>query len=424
MNHKKLSILIVAEEVNYDRTSGGLVNAKIIHSLSRYHHCHVLTEGHIPADFPNFHAGKLFHFYFNKPVWLKLIAKLPVARSAVSWIKGINHNSFHKYIAWKDQIASVVKEHEYDVILLLGTGMGYYAHQAWADLGYKHISAVMAIHDPYPMALLPPPYQAKWDRGEKLLAKRFSKLIGQCRYCWSSSLRQLEWMYDMYPVLQQKGIVIPHLAMQPPFDLALRKGNQDEVITQLSTLHTRNEFVLLHMGSLLKGRDPHYLFDAFTQWLNDHPEAAKYSKLVFVGKVHAALMPAFEKVAKHPNFLCITDKRVSYQQALALQQSATANLILESLEKVSPQLFGKFSDAVLSDRPIFCIGPEASEARRLLGEAYPYQATNGDVATIYQCIELLYKQWLQDHDLRLQRPDLQYACNPDRILDAMQKMAE
>ncbi len=424
MNHKKLSILIIAEEVNYDRTSGGLVNAKLIYSLSRYHQCEVLTEGHVPADFSNFHQGKLHHFRFKKMNWLKWLGKVPVLRRTIAMVKGINHASFHKYLEWKREIGSILSREKYDAVLLLGTGMGYYAHQAWADLPETGIPTVMCIHDPYPMALLPPPYNAPWDRGERLLTKRFSKLIDRCRYCWSSSLRQLEWMYETYPALKAKGVAIPHLAMEPLFDEKLRPSEENELTTALAELHTAHQFLLVHMGSLLRGRDPQYLLTAFRKWLADHPAAAEHSMMVFVGRIHPSLLPAFDAVKQHPNFLCSTDVRISYQHALALQQSATANIILESLEKVSPQLFGKFADAVLSDRPIMSIGPVASEARRLLGAAYPYQATNGDSEGLYNVIDALYNAWQLKHDLRLERADLQYACHPDRVLDAMEKLNE
>lgn len=425
MEQKKLRILVVAEEVNYDRTSCGLVNAKIIYSLCRHQEVSVLTEGHIPADFHQFHRGPLFHFRFNKPGWLKLLGKIPMLRKITAVTTGINHNAYHKFLAWKREIPKAMKAAEYDRILLLGTGMGYYAHHAFCSLYHNKglkMPVIMNIHDPYPMALLPAPYNAPWDRSEKLLAARFAKLIGMSTWCWGTSQRQLEWMYETYPLLQQKGVFVPQLATRLPLDPNLRPAEGDvALMDKINDLHTSTHFLLVHMGSLLEGRTPKFLFNAFTEWLAENPAAAAHAKMVFIGRVHPKLQADFEPIAQHPNFIVSTHGRISYQSALKLQKSATANFIIESVEHASPQLFGKFGDSVLADRPIVCIGPAQSEARRLLSAEYALQATNGETAAIKQVLNTLYTLWQQNPETSLNRPDLQQALHPDRVMDAIRK---
>jgi hypothetical protein len=419
MDDGRLSILIVAEEVNYNRTSCGLLNAKIIHALGRHYRCTVLTQGVVPPDFDRFHSGPLLHFQFHKPFWLRWLGRLPVLRRLVAAFTGINHASYHKYLCWRRQLPIALGSGRYQAVLLLPTGMGYYAHLAFERLPAGGPPVITYIHDPYPMALLPPPYNAPWDHAERKLAARMRRLIGRSAAVWSSSLRQLEWMYTQYPALKQKGRAVHHLAMEPPF-ANVEVGPEVQGLWQsVSGWHTRSHFVLLHMGTLLKGRQPHAFLQAYQRWRQLRPEAAAHSRLVFVGQVHPQLLPAFEPLASLPGCIFRLQHRLPYRLALQLQQSATANLVIESAEEASPQLFGKFADAVLANRPLLVLGPPQSEARRLLGPGGRWQATNGQVEEILAAIDDLYQTWLAQPDLHLDRPDLQAALSPDRVVEAM-----
>jgi hypothetical protein len=73
------------------------------------------------------------------------------------------------------------------------------------------------------------------------------------------------------------------------------------------------------------------------------------------------------------------------------------------------------------DKPIVCLGPATSEARRILGKEYPYQATNGNEDEIFSIINSLYQSWKLNPGQTLNRPDLQYAFTPQRLIDVVEK---
>jgi hypothetical protein len=145
------------------------------------------------------------------------------------------------------------------------------------------------------------------------------------------------------------------------------------------------------------------------------------TKVLFIGNAHPKLLSDFELVSGHPNFIIHTNLRITYAQALKLQKAASANLVIESDRYHSPQLFGKFADSVLVDKPIVCLGPETSEARRILGQQYPYQATNGKKDEIYNMLERLYQSWKMNPVQTLNRPDIQHDFNPQRLIDVVEK---
>ena len=90
-----------------------------------------------------------------------------------------------------------------------------------------------------------------------------------------------------------------------------------------------------------------------------------------------------------------------------MQQRAAVNIILEAKAESSPFLPGKFPHCVQADKPILLLGPPKSEARRLLGETWPYWAEIDDLDAITKSITTLYFQWEKSpKDFRLKRQDL------------------
>ncbi len=426
MGEKKTKILVIAEDVDFDRTSGGLVNTKMIDVLACYFETHLVSVGKVPDAYQHFGLKSIRKFDYENSVGWKILAKIPLLRSLPEWFTGINHASWHKFLLWKKHLRHWLKGADIDSILIMGSGMGWYAHLAFAKLKTPSVPVLAAFHDPFPMALLPPPYTAPLDHGQKMLIKKMKGLIAKVDVCYAPSLRMLEHMAGFYPGLMQKSSVVPHLAMELPFLNATASANEgtDPLIFMLQQLHTQNHFLLVHMGSLLEGRSPAPFFKAVLQFLSLVPEAADVTKVVFIGKVHSKVESDFQLVAENTNFLIETKKRVSYSQSLALQKNASANLIIESMQFQSPQLFGKFADSVLADRPIICLGPAGSEARRLLGNDYPYQAANGNEQEIVQMLLQLFDKWKTNHDLYLNRPDLQQAFDPKRLIELVETTIE
>jgi hypothetical protein len=417
-------ILIVAEDVAYDKTSCGLLNVKMIEVLDKCYSCTVLAPQPIPPLFLGRFSGNMISFSFHKPRWLCLVSAIPGLRSLVAYLTGFNHASYHKYLQWKRQLKALPAPASFHLVILLPTGMGYYGHHAWAGSALRHRPTAVHLHDPYPMAMLPAPQNAPWDFPERLLAWRFQRVLSKAAAVWSSSLRQLEWMEKKYPVLRRKGRVVPHLASSPSW--FTNPNGQDPLPENEPPFcwHTRSHFLLVHMGSLPPGRDPSSFASALERFLLENPEAAGHLRFIFMGKVSPVHQKAFEQLAKMPQCHIDFHSRIPFHKAFALQKAATANLVIESCDHPSPQLFGKFADGVAANRPLFCIGPQDSEARRLLGANHPWQAANGNAKEIYAVLEKLYHSWAANREMSLGRSDLLEALHPQRLMEAVEELLQ
>jgi len=307
----------------------------------------------------------------------------------------------------------------YDAVLFLGSGMGWYAHMAYSSMKPYNGVVGISIHDPFPMALLPAPYSATMNHGQRMLIKRMNKLINKVEGCYAPSQRLIEHLSPHYPGLLPKCSVVHHLAFQLPF--LLKEEANAKAVPEIEGLSSKQHFLLVHMGTLLEGRSPRHFFNAMMRFLETFPEAMAVTKVLFIGNAHPRLLPDFEIVSNHHNFIIHTNLRISYANALRLQQAASANLVIESDRFHSPQLFGKFADSVLVDKPIVCLGPTTSEARRILGQDYPYQATNGIEEEIFNMIKVLYQSWKLNPEQTLNRPDLQHDFHPQRLIDVVEK---
>jgi hypothetical protein len=418
MDKSMEKILIVAEDLEYDRTSCGLLNTKMLYVLAHRFETHLLVEGKFGDPLREIGLASYHQFHLQKLWYWKWLGKIPLARSIPEWLTGINHASYHKYQQWKKKLQVSLANESYDVVLFLGSGMGWYAHMAYSSMKpYKGVVGI-SLHDPFPMALLPAPYNATMNHGQRMLIKRMNALINKVQGCYAPSLRLVEHLNPSYPGLAGKSSVVHHLAFQLPF--LLQTQSETKTISEIEGLDSSKHFFLVHMGTLLEGRSPGHFFKAILRFLHANTDAAGVTKVLFIGNAHPKLLADFALVSGHPNFVIHTNLRISYAHALRLQKSASANLIIESDRYHSPQLFGKFADSVLVDKPIVCLGPETSEARRILGQDYPYQATNGQEEEIYSMLERLYQSWKMNPVQTLNRPDLQHDFNPQRLIDVVE----
>lgn len=422
MDKKKPRILIIAEELEYDRTSCGLLNTKMTEVLSRHFMVHLLVAGKVGQPIHELPLASIQLVKLQQPMAWKLLGKIPLLRSLPEKLTGFNHASYYKLQQWTEAIRQKISKETYDLVLLLGSGMGWYAHMAFSNILPFAGKFVISIHDPFPMAMLPKPYNVPIDNGQRQLMKRFNQLVEQAVGCYAPSQRLIEHLTPAYPALASKAVVVPHLAHQLPFLLQPASQPTDKqaaLLAKIQSLHSSTHFLLVHMGTLLEGRSPGYFIRAMLQFLQAHPEAEAHTLVVFIGQVHPKLVPEFAPALNHKNFIIESNTRLTYGQALVLQKAAAANLVIESAQHHSPQLFGKFADAVMADKPILCIGPATSEARRIVGNHYPFQATNGNEEEIRLMIETLYRNWLKQPNQTLQRPDIQHAFHPQRLVEAI-----
>ena len=292
-------------------------------------------------------------------------------------------------------------------MISLSQGGSFRPHHALLKISEWHKKWVAYIHDPYPMHWYPKPYiwhEPGWKQKEEFMRKMATK----CEYAAFPSQFLMEWMGTKEKKYLEKGIVIPHQLSQ---DLLIDEGS-------LSSILKENEFNLVHAGNLLQARNPHGLIAGFKLFLQKKPGAR--ANLLQIG-------PSFhfrdylEKQSELEPKIRIIKAGRAFKEVLEIQSEASVNIILEANADFSPFLPGKFPHCIQADKPILLLGPEKSEARRLLGKDYPYWSEIDDAEKIARHIEKLYQGW-EEGNQRLERKDLKKYLSEEHLKEIIQSL--
>ena len=289
-----------------------------------------------------------------------------------------------------------------DIVLTLSKGASFRPHYALLNTPKIQDKWMAYIHDPYPFHYYPEPYN--WSEpGYEQKIKFFEQVSRQCRWVAFPSQLIKEWMEGFYPAFKEKGVVIPH---------QMREENEP---VEVPEYFDSEKFNLLHAGNLMKQRNPFPLIQAFQIFLKKHPDAASKTRLLLVGSASYHIL-ALEQKKQEIEQLVVSEGYVPYDLVLKMQEKACANIILESVAEVSPFLPGKFPHCVAANKPILHLGPEKSEVRRLLGSDYEYYAEADDVEMIAAKLEQLYVEWKADPEsLQLNREDMHSYLSRDYL---------
>lgn len=392
-----MKILIISESINIEDSSASKVNVALIQNLKK-----------------GGHDLKVFHFS-HKKIQLEGLecVLIPENRFSVLFLLSRFVRVFQRYTGvyinytvekWfgfsfthtndTKRIARFIKNEnlaDFNLILTLSKGGSFRPHRAMLKLPNFHHKWMAYIHDPYPFHMYPRPYN--WiEYGYISKEKMMRSIMENANKIAFPSLLLKEWMQSYFPCIEDKSIVIPH------------QINTNIPLAKLPEYFTSNQFSLLHAGNLLKQRNPKYLLEAYTLFLEKHPEAKIVSKLYIIGnnEFHKELLSQYEN---HSNI--IIKSYTEYKIIANLEKNVSVNIILEAVSEISPFLPGKFPNCVIADKPILILGPYYSEVKRLLGKNYPYWSEANDSITIENTISELYLQWkLNPHSLKLNRNDL------------------
>lgn len=413
-NQKK--ILVVAESIDAEDSSGSQANVALIQNLER-------------AGFEI-----LVYHYTRKGIQLKNIQCIAIKEKKFSLLfllsriqRKLQHGlkiNLAKYLEpvfgfsftfFNDveSIAAALKEEtefDPDLILTLSKGASFRPHYALLKLPELHEKWMAYIHDPYPFHYYPEPYN--WSEpGFNHKIKFFEEVSEKCRWSAFPSLLLKEWMEDHFTGFQGKSLIIPH-------QLAL------EIVMgiELPSYFDPQKFNLLHAGSLLAQRDPEPLINAFQLFLNRTPEAASDCRLLFIGNNSDHISVLRNKEKETPQ-LFFSKGYVAYELVRKMQKLSSVNIILETIAKVSPFLPGKFPHCIAANKPILYLGPKKSEVRRLLGEGYEYWTEADDVEKISVLIEKLYFQWKDNPEqFCLKRSDLHNYLSAEHLEEQIKKV--
>lgn len=287
---------------------------------------------------------------------------------------------------------------DYDLIITLSKGGSFRPHHALLKLPKWHSKWLAYMHDPYPMHHYPKPYN--WTEPGYQKKEDFIREVSEkAALAAFPSLLLKNWMGKFYPNFLKTGIVIPHQV----FNVNTGKVTMPEFFN-------REDFNLLHAGTLLGARNPEWLIEAFRQFLLDHPVAKSHAKLLFIGGRDPRL-----SVDQDDNIF-ISDGYMEFERVMKMQKETSVNIILEARSDISPFLPGKFPHCLFANKPILALGPQKSEVRRLLGEDYLYFSEIDDVPRIKQVVESLYFSWRDKQEFKLKnRKELEQYMGPEYL---------
>lgn len=395
---KTLNILVLADSIDTNSTSGAKARYALITNLqSLGHQVTVLHASEKTIHIENTQCNAL-----KEPKWSLFYVLSRVQRiinrtfkynvgERVEKLFGQSFTFFNDSLRFRKGLNSYNPQ-VFDHIWTLSQGNNYRAHHAVLKSKKWHSKWFAYVHDPYPQQLYPRPYNFV-PSGYKQKRRFFREMTENAYRVVFPSLLLKDWMQSYYSPIKTKSIIIPHQI--------------DDFTTQidLPLYFNENQFNILHAGNLLDLRDPSHLITAYLNFLEAVPEAKKDSKLIFIGKTDSFSKLLKENIAKTSNIFA-TFISVKYEEARQMQNKADINVILEARSEISPFLPGKFPHCVSANKPILLIGPYYSEAKRLLGETYPWQHEIDDVVGITNSITQLYKTWKLNEPILLNKVEL------------------
>lgn len=408
MDGKLKKILVVAETLDVNASSGAKANLGFINSLVscnysvtvlHYTRKKVTVEKTDCLDIRERKANINYILSRTQRVFQR-ITKINISKP----LERIFGHSFVFLNDSKSISKAVLKTNPltYDLIITLSQGASFRPHHALLRTPQLHNKWLAYVHDPYPFHLYPEPYS--WEEaGYKQKENFFSKVSESSKYSAFPSQLLKEWMSQFFPNFKSSGLIIPH--QQLKIDVL-------KDLEEYNGLSHDGKFTLLHAGYLMKQRPPFDLVNAFRKFLENNPSAKEDSKLVLIGYA-SYHRKGLEFEAQTLPQLQLHLKNVPFSVVNTLQNKASVNIIIESKAEISPFLPAKFPHCVYANKPILALSPKKSEVRHLLGASYPYACQVDDVEEIASKIELLYLNWLQNKEANLNRPDLEHYLSTD-----------
>ena len=384
-NHK---ILVLAESIDVDDSSGSKANVAFIRNLKRagFHLevCHytrkeIKLDGITCISIKENRRSLLFILsrierYFR--YWFNLSLSKPIESVfGFSFTLFNDRNSILTFIRNR-------KSFEPDLVLTLSKGASFRPHHALLKYPRWHSKWMAYIHDPYPFASYPRPYDFV-ESGHQQKRKFFLKLAGKTAYAAYPSKLLAEWMESYYNPLKGKAVIIPH-----------QVNPSEPLMTGLPGYFRKDAFTIVHAGALMNARNPLGLIRAYKRFLAENPKAGGHSQLLFLGK-KSIYTKKFLQVKEALPQLYSSNEYIPFSTILLIQHFAAINVILEAKGAISPFLPGKFPHCIQAGKPILLLGPPCSESRRLLGPQYPWYSEIDDEEKICKILSSLYSNWLE-----------------------------
>lgn len=166
------------------------------------------------------------------------------------------------------------------------------------------------------------------------------------------------------------------------------------------------KFTISHIGSLLSKRNPHILWQALNEILQENEQFRSDFQLQLIGKVSSEIIDNIKEF-QLDNYLNILGY-VSHTEALKYQRSSQVLLLIEidSFETIGI-IPGKLFEYMAAERPILSIGPKQSDVEKIIkdtnaGKYFNYDNLQEVKQYILDCYSKYQQNQLKVHGIGLQ----------------------
>lgn len=129
----------------------------------------------------------------------------------------------------------------------------------------------------------------------------------------------------------------------------------------------KEKFVIAHIGSLTKTRNPVHLWEALQQLILEDGDFAGLLEIRNVGKMDVSITEALHK-AGLGKYLKNTDYLPHNEVLLEQRKASVLLLLINNTPNAKLILTGKLFEYLAAQRPIICIGPEDGDAAEVIRE--------------------------------------------------------
>jgi hypothetical protein len=271
-----MKILVVAESVNIEDSSGSKANVALINNLVEvgfevvvYHY----TRKNIQLNGVTCIAIKelkynLFYFLSRSQRLLQRHLKVNLS----PFLEGIFGFSF-TFFNDINSIKKALKESQFqsDMVFTLSKGASFRPHYAVLKLPKLHSKWLAYVHDPYPFHYYPRPYNFV-EASYKQKQQFFLQVAQKAKYSAFPSLLLQEWMGSYFKNFNYTAVIIPHQNAK----YEIKNG-------ELPTYFDVSKFNIVHAGNLFAQRSPQGLVEGFNLFLHLNPTARDEARLLLLG---------------------------------------------------------------------------------------------------------------------------------------------
>jgi glycosyltransferase involved in cell wall biosynthesis len=167
----------------------------------------------------------------------------------------------------------------------------------------------------------------------------------------------------------------------------------DDSDVSARTVAREEKFVLAHVGTLVRSRNPSALWQSLASLTASDPGFAASLQIRLTGKVDIAVKDSIEKAGLQ-RYVTYIDY-LPHDQVIAEQQRASVLLlILNDTPNARGILTGKLFEYLAARRPILCIGPTDGDAAAIIRETQSGKTCNfTDIKGISEAISASFTQF-------------------------------